>query len=301
MMIAEQAADIRAEFIASSWLEDGLSPARLLFRPLGPFKRRSHQDVEVVTEVEMGHFSGKVIESNRTGIYDYLPEQLFHLPSSTSINTLKKKVDEIRLQREKEQRSRLFFLPLEQEYFLNRVNLTQLEQRAFELDPESYLLEELKEFWQVPETVPQEMFARLLPVLPFVSENRGDMIMAGEVLSTVIGLPVEIKSLFGKKYKLDSEARLSGSRLGKDTMFGGEMETYQAELSVEIQLATQEALDACIENANFTALVNWLSGWFIPVECDYSTSLQLDPAVSILRLADENSIAPRLGYTALAG
>ncbi|NIJ51140.1 type VI secretion system baseplate subunit TssG [Dyadobacter arcticus] len=299
-MIAEKRADLRAEFIASSWLEDGVRSGDILFRSLGSFKRRSHQDVEAVTEQEIGNFKGKVIESNRSGIYDYLPEQLFHLPSSGTINTLKKKVDEIRLQREKEQKSRMFFLPLEQEFFLNRVSLTQLEQRAFELDPESYLLEELKGFWQVPDAVPKDTLVRLLPVLPFVSENRGNMEMAEQVLSAMLELPVSIKSVFGKKYKLDSDTRLTGSRLGIDTMFGGEMESYQADLLVEIQLSSQEALENCLLDPDFNTLVNWLSGWFIPVECDYSISLDLDPKASLFQLAEEGNIAPRLGYTALA-
>ncbi|TLU98016.1 type VI secretion system baseplate subunit TssG [Dyadobacter luticola] len=298
-MIAEQISDLRAEFIASSWLEDGVAAGDILFRSLGAFKRRSHLDVEAVKEQEIGHFKGQVIESNRSGIYDYLPEQLFHLPSSTSINTLKKKVDEIRLQREKEQKSRMFFLPLEQEFFLNRVTLTQLEQRAFELDPESYLLEELQSFWQVPAGISKETVVKLLPVLPFVSENRGDMEMAGEVMSAVLNLPVNVKSEFGKKYLLESESSLAGSRLGMDTMFGGEMDTYQADLNVEIELPDQESLEKCLQDAGFDTLVNWLAAWFIPVECDYNIALKLDPNASIFRLGDENLIAPRLGYALL--
>src|SRR5215217_9429202 len=111
-MLAENQSDLCAEFVAGSWLEEGIAQDKILFRPLGSFKRRSHADVESVGEAELGNFEGKVIASNRNGIYDHLPEQLFHLPSAGSINTLKKKVDEIRLQREKEQKSRLFFLPL---------------------------------------------------------------------------------------------------------------------------------------------------------------------------------------------
>jgi hypothetical protein len=298
-MIAEQITDLRAEFIASSWLEDGLATSDILFRSLGAFKRRSHTDVENVSEQEIGHFKGQVIDSNRSGVYDYLPEQLFHLPSSTSINTLKKKVDEIRLQREKEQKSRLFFLPLEQEFFLNRVILTQLEQRAFELDPESYLLEELQSFWQVPAGISKETVVKLLPVLPFVSENRGDMEMAGEVISKVLDLPVRIKSEFGKKYLLESEAALAGARLGVDTMFGGEIESYQAELILEIELPDQEMLEKCLQDTGFNTLVNWLAGWFIPVECDYDIDLKLGPNASLFRLGDGDLIAPRLGYAVL--
>ena len=35
--------DLKAEFIASSWLENDIPLAQILFRPLGDFKRRSHR------------------------------------------------------------------------------------------------------------------------------------------------------------------------------------------------------------------------------------------------------------------
>ncbi|WAC10748.1 type VI secretion system baseplate subunit TssG [Dyadobacter pollutisoli] len=299
-MITEQKADLTAEFIACSWLEDGLLSDQILFRSLGAFKRRSHRDVETVEERELGNFKGQVIESNRSGIYDYLPEQLFHLPSSNSINTLKKKVDEIRMQREKEQKSRLFFLPLEQEFFLNRVSLAQLEQRACELDPDSELLNELKAFWQAPDSIPKKTFVRLLPVLPLISENRGNMEMASEILSTVLHLPVRINEVFGTKYFLSSNARLTGARLGMDTMFGGELDTYMAALAVTVELPDEVALEECIHNADFDTLLNWLLGWFIPVECDYSTELKLHPGASVFRLAAADEISSRLGYSELA-
>ncbi|MCE6988881.1 type VI secretion system baseplate subunit TssG [Dyadobacter sp. CY323] len=298
-MIAEQITDLRAEFIAGSWLEDGISSESILFRSLGSFKRRSHLDVEAITDQELGNFKGKVIESNRSGLYDYLPEQLFHLPSSTSINTLKKKVDEIRLQREKEQKSRLFFLPLEQEFFQNRVGLTLLEQKAFELHPESGFLAQLKEFWQAPDSIDQETFIRLMPVLPFVSENRGDMNVAEKVLSSALDLPVRITNAFGKKIAMLNNSSLNGARLGLDTLFGGEMECYQPELTVEIQLPDPVALEKCLEDCDFNILVNWLLEWFVPVECDYEIELKPDPNASALQLAGEGGISSRLGYATL--
>lgn len=292
--------DLKAEFIASAWLENAIPPGQILFRPLGDFKRRSHHDIENTRELELGNFKGQVIESNRSGIYDHLPEQLFHLPSSPSLNTVKKKVDEIRLQREKEQKSRLFFLPLEQEFFLNRVSLARLEQCAWELGADSGLLEELKTFWQAPASLDESVFVQLLPFLPLVAQNRGNLDKAAEVMSAVLRLPVDFQTIFGLKYYFESSASMGDALLGADTSLGGELDTYLPQINVGIEILSPADLDKYLHNKNFDTLVNWLLGWFIPVEYDFAVSLKLPAGVSAFTLASDDGFSVPLGYVTLA-
>lgn len=292
--------DLKAEFIASSWLENDIPASQILFRPLGDFKRRSHHDIEKTRELELGSFKGQVIDSNRSGIYDHLPEQLFHLPSSTSLNTTKKKVDEIRLQREKEQKTRLFFLPLEQEFFLNRVSLARLEQCAWELGPESGLLNELKAFWQAPPSLDESVFVQLLPFLPLVSENRGNLGKAAEIMSVALRLPVEVQVVFGLKYHYESNASMGDALLGADTALGGDLDTYLPQISVDIEVPDPAALDKYLHNKAFDTLVNWLLGWFIPVEYDFRVSLQLPVEASAFTLTSDDGLSVPLGYATLA-
>lgn len=292
--------DLKAEFIASSWLENDIPARQILFRPLGDFKRRSHRDIENTRELEIGNFKGRVIDSNRSGIYDHLPEQLFHLPSSANLNSTKKKVDEIRLQREKEQQSRLFFLPLEQEFFLNRVSLARLEQCAWELVPGSGLLEELKAFWQAPSSLDESIFVQLLPFLPLVSENRGNLDKAAEIMSVALRVPVEIQTIFGLKYHYESNASMGDALLGADTSLGGELDTYLPQINVDIEIPDPAGLDKYLHNQNFDTLVTWLLGWFIPVEYDFVVSLKLSAEVSAFTLASDDGFSVPLGYATLA-
>lgn len=292
--------DLKAEFIASSLLENAIPAEQILLRPLGDFKRRSHHDIEDTRELEIGNFKGQVIASNRSGIYDHLPEQLFHLPSSASLNSVKKKVDEIRLQREKEQKSRLFFLPLEQEFFLNRVSLARLEQRAWELAPDSGLLDELKSFWQAPASLDESVFVQLLPFLPLVSENRGNLDKAAEIMSVALRLPVGIRTVFGLKYYYESNAGMGDALLGADTSLGGELDTYLPQINVDIEVPDPTGLDKYLHNKNFDTLVNWLLGWFIPVEYDFAVSLKLPADTSAFTLASDEGFSVPLGYATLA-
>ncbi|GGN08892.1 hypothetical protein GCM10010967_50830 [Dyadobacter beijingensis] len=292
--------DLKAEFIASTWLACGIPVAQILLRPLGDFKRRGHRDVEATRELELGHFKGHVIDSNRSGIYDHLPEQLFHLPSSAGINTTKKKVEEIRLQREKEQQSRLFFLPLEQEFFLNRLNLTLLEQSAWELAVDSLLLGELKTFWQAPVSVDEKVFVKLLPHLPLMSVHCGDLDKAEEIMAAALQMPVRIGEVFGLKHHCEAVTGMGDSRLGTDTSLGGELDTGLPQIRVQIEVGTPRQLNDCLQSKSFETMVNWLLGWFIPVEYDFEVSLDLAPAASVFTIQAADADAVPLGYATLA-
>ncbi|CAG5074245.1 hypothetical protein DYBT9623_05003 [Dyadobacter sp. CECT 9623] len=298
-MLAENQSDLSAEFIAGSWLEEGIAEDKILFKPLGSFKRRSHADVEFVGEAELGNFEGKIIASNRNGIYDHLPEQLFHLPSAGSINTLKKKVDEIRLQREKEQKSRLFFLPLEHEFFLNRLKLARLEQLAHDLDPDSLLLDELRNFWQVPPKISKVMLVRLVPVMPLISENRGDLKVAGEILSAVLQYQVTFQTQPAGSVTVTAETRLNDVSLGLDLTLGGEIDIYSPKIVAEVHLPDLEALEKCLHDDDFNMLITWLAGWFVPVECDLEVAFCLSPGASPLFFHENETQHSRLGYSTI--
>lgn len=295
----EPKADLRAEFIASSWLDDGLPADRILLRPLGDFKRRSHQDIAGTQDLEIGNFNGRVIESNRSGIYDHLPEQLFHLPSSNNLNTTKKRIDEIRFQREKEQRSRLFFLPFEQEFFYHLIALTRLEHNAWELAEDSGLLQELRAFWQAPDTMDATTFVQLLAILPQVSEHRGDLSAAAEVMSAALRLPVAIRTTDGPSHRQESMMTPGDSLLGSGTLLGGLLDSYLPDISIEIEVPDPVSLDMLINNTEFDILVHWLLGWFLPVEHEFSISLTLQQGASGLWLAADDAIHSRLGYATL--
>lgn len=295
----EPKADLRAEFIASSWLDGGLPADQILLRPLGDFKRRSHQDIAGTHDLEIGNFNGRVIESNRSGIYDHLPEQLFHLPSSNNLNTTKKRIDEIRFQREKEQRSRLFFLPFEQEFFYHLIALTRLEHNAWELAEDSGLLQELRAFWQAPDTMDATTFVQLLPILPQVSEHRGDLSAAAEVMSAALRLPVAIHTVDGPSHRLESMVTPGDSLLGSGTLLGGLLDNYLPDISIEIEVPEPASLDMLLNNTEFDILVHWLLGWFLPVEYNFTISLTLPQGASGLWLAADDAIHARLGYTTL--
>lgn len=299
-IIFEDANDLKAEFFAASLLAADFLPEQITFRPLGPFKRRSHNDIETVEEKEIGNFKGPVIESNRSGIYDYLPEQLFHLSSFKSGKDLKKKIEDIRAEREKEQKTRLFFLPLEQEFFFNKVRVAQIEQQASALDPDSALFEELRYFWQIPSFVSNAAFRRLLPILPKISDCRANFQQSEIILSEILNVPVQIESEYGQNLISVQGSEIGNMALGSDLLLGGALDSGLPELQINIAFANTFEFEKYFCHPGSDDLAHWLLGWLLPVEYDYKINL-LIPANPMLLSLETDSAMPRLGYTTSLG
>ncbi|QRR03021.1 hypothetical protein [Dyadobacter sandarakinus] len=292
--------DLTAEFIGAGWLDQGISQDKFVLQALGPFRRRSHPDVAGVRQLEIGHFSGPVIRANRSGLYDYLPEQLFHLPSSREINTLKKKVDEIRLQRAKEEKSRLFFLPFEQEFFRHCTMLEQIEQRAMELAGDTRLVAVLRKFWEVPEAISTETLVSLLPLLAGIHVHRGNVQVAASTLTLVLGHEVEITEKWDEPVFTDSPAVLADALLGINLLLGGEVRPDVPQLSVTVHLPDVLTLEEWLHEPAREQTARWLLGWFVPAEYDFNVEYTLPAGEAQLVLENTASGASRLGYSVLS-
>ena len=85
--------DIRAEVVLADLIEYGLNPDDLVMYSMGLSKRTFHRDIESVELLKaIGDRSTKLnVELNREGIYDALPEGLFHQPTNRKPNKVRKK------------------------------------------------------------------------------------------------------------------------------------------------------------------------------------------------------------------
>ena len=76
--------DFRAEVTAAEWVEGGMPEDRVLILLLGALKRSFRKDVDAIEETVSAydHKEYLLIKTHREGLYDMLPEGLFHHPSA---------------------------------------------------------------------------------------------------------------------------------------------------------------------------------------------------------------------------
>ena len=101
-----------ANLLAAELVESGFDINRLFIWPAGNSRRNFSRDVQSVEwhHLEHAHQSLLCIKTSREGLYDMLPEGLFHQPVPySSTRSTEEIIDQIRRYKEEEQQARRFF------------------------------------------------------------------------------------------------------------------------------------------------------------------------------------------------
>ncbi len=292
--------DIKAEVLAASWLDEGLPTERLLVRPQGQFKRKFSHDIGTINaEGEFNRFRGRILELNRSGVYDHLPESLLHLRTQPT-PTEAKKVADVKREREKEKKSRLFFLPLEQEIFWTKIQNEQRESKAFHLRPGAGFLKILREFWQIPAFVPEDWLLPLITHFPRLGRGvRAQLSALPEaLLGRLTDYDVRFQVTNSITFKIDSPWRLSQNHLGEQTLLGGQLESYCPHYEVILKATPESDPPYHYLLGGFRrAALEWLLGFLLPAEASWE--IRVEGASSAFVLSNDPAAEARLGSVCL--
>ncbi|MDM1406956.1 type VI secretion system baseplate subunit TssG [Myroides sp. DF42-4-2] len=166
----------------------------VFLKRLGSNNRSFHKDLRRI-KVEFMEVKENIIsvESYREGIYDYLPEGIFHPPSHKHSRTnIVDVVDQIRQQRQVEQKARSFFQPFEMEVYFSHLKALELAASFDGLDPSNQYLQVLEELWpllKLLDTANARIFSFLLP---YFHQARGKKEWIAKSLSRCFKIPVAI-------------------------------------------------------------------------------------------------------------
>ncbi|GAB3796455.1 type VI secretion system baseplate subunit TssG [Spirosoma humi] len=270
--------DLRAEVVLADMLEDGVSPDDVIVNPLGLFKRPFARDIDQVRWVESQSTTQRwlQIDLNRSGLYDLLPEGVFHQPTSPDASaSTETTLREMALQQGRERAARRFFLPIEQEFFRQRIRIEQ-EQRAFLFDTGTSLPDDiLGWFWALPDFLTATQRKRLLYLLPVIHRMAGDLV----AMETCFGLLIEERVVLqldapGKAFIHRELSALGQWQLGIDSVFDGWLYDGEPVLQITVHIAQADRLTDYLPGGNGQRLIDWLAGYLIPL--DVGISLALD-------------------------
>ena len=119
-LINELPFDLRIELVLEDLISHGFSANDLFVKPTGLFKRRFSKDIQSIETLEI--FNQKVFLFNtpREGLYDTLPQSIFHNAPSKATKFLKstsEMIKDYKKRLEEERDSRNFFMIYEFEFF----------------------------------------------------------------------------------------------------------------------------------------------------------------------------------------
>ena len=301
--------DLRAEYLVSSLLEKGMKPNEILVAYDGVLKRKWSNDIShaVVEEFQNGK-DALSIHLNRAGVYDALPEALFHrFSGSSNISGDEMAKQSMKLKAEEKQ-VRAFFRPFENEVFLQSAKIANIENQELSSLHSDFLDALSPGFWKIEEEIHRKYLSALIRFLPFVHRISGNYELTAQCLGKILDEKVEIHLKYDegqkeKKEKANSEfsaGKLGSSKLGADLIVGEKASGFLGELVMEIGPLQNSNPEDYFPNGPADKFLNCFEGYFIPVELDVGRKIVMQKEQKSFTLGDEKEeTISYLGYNAV--
>jgi len=287
--------DIKGEAIIADILESGIHLSDIVIIPTGTFKRGYKKDISKaeVSKLNNGELV-LLLFITRDGLYDTLPEGLFHNQSTESVNRGNEMANESKKLKAQEKAARNFFLPLENELLFQRVMLELEERQILKRFNENMFDDIMPGFWKLDKTLPSKFLARMVLMLHFAYKIVGNIEMTARTLEVILDEKVQVEtnhSVIGYKAVNPQLASLGNCLLGVDSVLGQNAGICPSIKFIIGPLKGSSLLDY-IEGGSIRCFLDCFYGFFIPLELVVLTSITVDQEKMGLTLND----ATILGY-----
>jgi hypothetical protein len=301
--------DIRLEVVLAELAYEGINPLRdLLLHPAGLFERSYRHDIgrAAVGNPDVWQGGSAAIDStrpqylnievHRDGLYDYLPEGLFHQPSNLGRDQAEV-FDDIDEQARRQRSARQFFQPLEQEFYAQGL-LMELEERKYLLNEENLRKNDqgavLRQFWGIPpDLLDLRQLTNLLHLLPIAHRLVHNTQLVTEVFTLILGVPVSIRTIPPLTHLItltDTDVPtpndLSKAELGSFALEGVYQDTMPA-YEISVGPLPPSRLNEFLANGKSRKVMDLLIEYFMPYETDVVDHLLVEDGHQFITLGDD--------------
>jgi hypothetical protein len=295
--------DIKAEVLIADFMENGLNAEEFVVFPSGTFRRRFSTDIRKAEVFRLNNNQNLLaIHVNRDGIYDSLPEGLFHsspeqpLRGSTEMSMESKKL------RSEEKETRAFFVPFENEIFLQRVALEMGERMILNRFSETLFDEIYPEFWNFDKSLDTGFVSKLVLLLHFSHRIAGNPQLTARCLELIIHDKVVVKITHPEKKAKKSEEQdagehvpLGSARLGMDFVCGSTFDDMMPTMEFIIGPLQNGMIRDFLGSGRTSEFLGCFYDYFVPAGVGVKTTVLIDRAQQHFVLGN-NQFAPTLGF-----
>ncbi len=298
--------DLKAETIIAALIAGGLDTRMFLAAYEGQLQRNWSDDIASVG-VETLETGDKVLlfRLNRDGIYDMLPELLFHNKIDKDCGTASEMARDSMQLRKEEKQSRTFFQPFENAIFAEGVYLALQENQLFTSIFTHGIMGLIPGFWNIPEGLPSGYSGSLVKLIPFASRIVGNLDLTAECLAYILKEKVSVDSLpchyqTAQDPLLQDCGILGDSILGVDSVCGSLVNGAIARVLFTIGPIQNPQTDQFLKNGTLDRFLDCFYGFFVPAELDLETSYTFEPSDSLFVLSSGNDRKDTfLGYNSI--
>ncbi len=323
--LSELHTKLKAEVVVSELKDQAkLTADQIVVRNRSGFKRAYEEDILTYSLSTDDDYSDYLeVELSRNGIYDRLPEGIFH--KTTKSDTEKQFADFRRQQKQEQENARLLFAPIENAIFNSEVAIEQQRKKqvAYTVGLEDGFL---YNFWGIPDNFPKKYAAPLIRLLPHAKDLAGDLEQTFYALELLLDIKVSYHTFFteipqqkkekqntqlGVNFILEStntqknkyKTRLKTNHDILENFVEAEnnqnaVSLAQPSLEVVLHPNKQEGIPNCLKKEGLLEIANVFYDYFIPMEYSITTKISVENTKGFI--ADKQKGA-YLGMSTLLG
>ena len=208
-------------------------------------------------------------------------------------------VVEYNVNKKREDEIRKFFLPFENDFFWQQIQIEQEETRLLEGLQSGILNDYFVKFWNLPKSIPKLYIAPLILLLPYAHRITGDLRLTAESLEQLLYEQVVIhqKSSVSSSIPRALSFGLGEAQLGLDMLCGDEFLEDAPVLEFVIGPLQRTKVPDYLEGGSLYDLLNTYTRFFVPAGLDIEFSIRVpEEQRNMIMNKDEG---PVLGYSSV--
>ncbi len=292
--------DYKAEVVALNLMKYYREVDDIFIKRLGNNNRSFHKDVKNVVP----HFyelEEKVvfIETYREGIYDYLPEGVFHPPS---LGDIRKGIDNIiaQIQKQKkiEHNARKFFQPFELEVYYMELKALLVECDYDITSHSDLLMDTISELWPLLRSLDRDTARIFIYLLPYFHAVRGNKTWFEKCLSAFLQVNITITftpNQINDIEEVSGSLVLSGMQLGISSILSGPHFDGERNWAISIGPIPYESLNHYMPQAQLRQLLQIIYSYCLPATIKIEEHFITEQKQESFLLNNKNN--SRLGYS----
>ena len=297
--------DYKAEVIAAGFIEAGYDAEHTLIMRRGASRRGVAKDVDYAEVVFMqSDLSDYLhINTNRDGIYDSLPEVMFHTNIQSEHKRTKNTVlKEIQQHRIEEAGMRSFFRPLEAAIDHARIFVQSRERMIDKKNLYRNYVDMFIQYWPIIGLLPLPQAVYFMQAVPIIRDINNDFDKIAQIMTGILGYKIRIikgRIMTADYRKEDSSTCLGSCKLGCSMILGTSFIDGYHSIQIRIGLMRQKELEYFMNGSDGEKILNALIDMMMP--CDRTVEIKLEVASEYERyiLSNGKRTGSRLGINSV--
>lgn len=268
--------NFRSDVIAAAVVDNGLDADKVvILRRQGEARMTDKEIINIEYKQDYENHSQDVLQirTNRQGIYDHLPEGVFHDCHGLKDNSPELIIHTIRHQHKQEFFIRRFFSLFEAETERARIDIQLTEFRYDRPDKHRTFVDTMSPLWPVIRQMDSRTAMLFISMVPYIDEIRTSYPLIAQALSVITGHRVRIEKQSAMRASGLTFPRLGSIRLGVNAILKGDVRHTCAKV---MATPCRENLKELLPGRKHYTILVALLRIFMPCPTDYE--LHIVPA-----------------------